>query len=66
MEETFGDMVLKKHYRRKDVEPKFGVKDHYEPSKIIADEKLRFGESQIRLRVTVYPPEVVRKRGNGR
>ena len=65
MERTFGDMVLNRHYRRKDVEPRFGVYDHYEPSKAIADEKLRFAGSQVRLRVTVYPPEVVRKRGMG-
>ena len=57
MEGTFGDVVLRKHYRRKDVEPKFGVNDHYEPSKVIADEKLKFRGNQIRLRVTVYPPD---------
>ncbi|MXZ77089.1 MAG: hypothetical protein F4Z06_02280 [Acidimicrobiia bacterium] len=65
MRNTWGDAVLKKHYGRKDVEPKFDVQDHYEPSKVFADEKLRFGGSQIRLRLTVYPPEVVRSRGKG-
>ncbi len=65
MEGTWGDVVLKKHYRRKDVEPAFDIKDHYEPSKLIADERLKFGGSQVRLRLTVYPPEVVRRRGMG-
>ena len=62
MEGTWGDKVLKNHYRRKDVEPRFDVRDHYEPSKLIADEKLAFGGSHVRLRLTVYPPEVVRRR----
>ena len=62
MEGTWGDRVLKNHYRRKDVEPRFDVKDHYNSSKLIADEKLTFSGSQIRLRLTVYPPEVVRRR----
>ena len=35
MEGTFGDLMLKKHYQRKDVDPKFDVKDHYEPSKVM-------------------------------
>lgn len=62
MEGTWGDLALTKYYRRKDVEPKFEIRDHYEPSKVIADEKLKFRGHQIRLRVTVCPPEVVRKR----
>lgn len=61
MEGTWGDKVLKKHYTRKDAEPKFDVKDHY-PAKVIADEPLKFAGSAVRLRVTVYPPEVVRRR----
>lgn len=62
MEGTWGDQILRNHYRRKDVEPHFDVKNHYEPSKLIADEKLLFSGSQIRLRLTVAPPEVVRRR----
>ena len=62
MEGTWGDAALTKHYRRKDVEPKFDVRDHYEPSKVIADESIHFRGNQLRLRVTVHPPEVVRKR----
>ena len=62
MEGTWGDRALKNHYRRKDAEPQFDVKDHYKPSKLIADEKLMFSGHQIRLRVTVAPAEVVRRR----
>lgn len=64
MEGTWADQVLSKHYRRKDIEPKFEPKDHYAPT-VIADEDLRFGGKEVRLRVTVYPPEVVRRRGQG-
>ena len=62
MEGSWADKVLKNYYRQKDVEPRFKVKDHYGPSKMIADEKLLFGGHNIRLRVTVYPAEVIRRR----
>ncbi|MCQ3812332.1 MAG: ATP-binding protein [Acidimicrobiia bacterium] len=65
MEGTWGDKTLKNHYQRKDVEPKFEVQDHYEPSKLVADESLKFGGNQILLRVTVHPPQIVRSRGMG-
>ena len=65
MEGTWGDVMLKKHYQRKDLDLEFDVKDHYEPSRVIADEKLNFGGSQVRLRLTVYPREVVRRRQMG-
>ena len=65
MEGTWADRVLKKYYRRKGVQPAFDIKDHYGPSRSVADEKINFRGSQLRLRVTVYPPEVVRKRGMG-
>ncbi len=65
MEETRADQILSRYYRRKDVEPKFEPKEHYAPAKIVADEPLPFAGSKVRLRVTVYPPEVVRRRGMG-
>lgn len=65
MEDTWGDATLKKYYRRKDLELNFEVREHYQPSRLIADDRLRFRGNEIRLRVTVHPPEVVRKRGMG-
>lgn len=64
MEGTWADQVLSKHYRRKDVDPPFEAKEHYEP-RVVADEPLMFSGSKVRLRVTVYPPEVARRRGMG-
>ncbi|MCO5996269.1 ATP-binding protein [Actinoallomurus rhizosphaericola] len=64
LEGTFADRELSRHYRRKDVEPKFDTKEHYDP-KLIADEPLTFAGGRVRLRVTVYPPEVIRRRGMG-
>ncbi|GHG14455.1 MULTISPECIES: ATP-binding protein [Amycolatopsis] len=64
MDGTWADQVLSKHYRRKDVDPSFDSKPHYE-SKIFADEVFVFAGSKVRLRVSVYPPEVVRRRGMG-
>jgi hypothetical protein len=64
MEGTWGDFVLGKYYRRKDVDPPFPVADHYAAT-VIADEKLKFRGSDVRLRVTVYPEAVIRRRGAG-
>lgn len=65
MEGTWGDRMLKKHYSRKGVEGPFSAKDHYEPCAVVSDERIRFARHEIRLRVTVYPKEVVRSRGQG-
>ncbi|MCY4134510.1 MAG: ATP-binding protein [bacterium] len=65
MEGTWGDKALSKYYQRKNVEPKFEVENHYEPSKVVTDESLNFGGNQFLLRVTVHPPQVVRSRGMG-
>lgn len=62
-ESSWADSILSKHYK-KDVEPKFDVKDHYVPT-LIADERLTFAGANLRLRVTVYPAEVLRQRGMG-
>ena len=64
MEGTWADTVLAKYYRRKDVDPSFPVQDHYAPD-VVADERLKFRGSEIRLRVTVYPEAVIRRRGLG-
>lgn len=63
-EQSWSDSVLSKHYRKKDTEPAFEPKQHY-PATVIADERLTFAGSHMRLRVTVYPPEVLRRRGMG-
>lgn len=64
MEGTWADTVLAKYYRRKDVDPSFPVQDHYAAT-LVADERLKFRGSEVRLRVSVYPEAVIRRRGLG-
>ncbi|HVF03551.1 MAG TPA: ATP-binding protein [Frankiaceae bacterium] len=64
MDGTNADRILRRHYQRAKVDPSFPLKHHY-PAKVIADETLAFAGSSVRLRLTVYPPEVVRRRGMG-
>jgi hypothetical protein len=60
MEDSFNDVILKSYYKNQDDK----IKDHFEPT-LIADEKIKVGPSFARLRVTLYPKEIIRKRGLG-
>lgn len=65
MKNSFQDKELRSHYfgrlRDKNNEK---VKDHYE-ARIIEDTAIKVEDSSIRLKVTLYPKEVIRKRGLG-
>ena len=62
MEKTFNDEALNLYYTNEKKADR--IKHHYE-AKLIADEKLEIGGFEAQLRVTLFPPEVVRKRGMG-
>jgi hypothetical protein len=62
MERSWADHILNKEIKRDD--GKKGPK-HYAAT-LIGDEIIKVGSESTRLRVTVYPPEVVRQRGKGR
>jgi len=65
MKNSFQDKELKKHYlglTKDKTDEK--VKDHYE-ARIIEEKVIKVENSKIRLRVSLYPKEVIRKRGLG-
>lgn len=62
MERSWTDHVLNKE--RKKEEGKRGSGDHF-PATVIGDELVKVGGFNARLRVTLYPKEVHRKRGMG-
>ncbi len=65
MKNSFQDKELKKHYLgiTKDKNDE-RVKDHYE-ARVIEDKIIKVEGTKIRLRVTLYPKEIIRKRGLG-
>lgn len=67
MERTWADKVLSDE-ARKAAKAKGGPKEkqatHF-PAEVIADEEISVGKSKARLRVTLYPTEVTRRRGLG-
>lgn len=65
MENTWTDHVLTKFYvKEDDATRRKGAVKHY-GAILIADEPIKVKGSNARLRVTLYPPEVTRKRGVG-
>lgn len=66
MKGTWGDTVLTKEKARqsKDNAPRDGVLEHFE-AEVIADVTIPVGTSNARIRVTLYPHEVTRKRYSG-
>lgn len=62
MERTWSDVQLNKEIKRDDL--KKGALAHY-GAVLIGDEPIKVGGSTARLRVTVYPKEVLRQRGKG-
>ncbi|MDC6168395.1 ATP-binding protein [Paucibacter sp. XJ19-41] len=62
LERTWADTVLNKEYKRDDL--KKGVLHHYGAT-VIAEEPVKVGQHSARLRVTLYPKEVLRSRGKG-
>lgn len=63
MEDTWAEDVLNKHPDHRDASKAAGGL-HF-PATVIADEMVRVGPGEARLRVTLYPPEVTRKRFQG-
>lgn len=64
MKNSFQDRELKKYYQELNKEKNEKAKDHYE-ARVIEDKWIKVEESKIRLRVTLYPKEVLRKRQTG-
>lgn len=67
MEHTWADKVLAEH-KKNEAKAKGAsarkLESHF-PAEIIADEPIKVGKSKAQLRVTLYPPEVTRRRGSG-
>lgn len=67
MDRTWADKVLEEAARRQAKERGESTKkvpDHF-GADVIADELIKVGRSRARLRVTLYPPAVTRRRGMG-
>lgn len=62
LERTWADTVLNKEYKRDDL--KKGVLHHYGATPI-GEDIVKVGSNTARLRVTLYPKEVLRRRGLG-
>ena len=56
------DQVLNKEYKREDL--KKGVVQHFGAT-VIGEERVKVGSHEATLRVTLYPKEVLRRRGMG-
>ena len=68
MEKTWADSVLRKELSRaanKDEKAPKEIKDHYPATIITEKEVVSIGGAEATLTVTVYPAEVLRKRGSG-
>lgn len=63
MKNSWADDVLSEHYK-KVKKKESSVKEHY-AAKEIADERIKVADSNARVRITLYPNEVIRKRGLG-
>jgi hypothetical protein len=61
MNDTYNDLILRKYYKKKE-DNKF--QNHYH-ARIIAEEKVTLGINDAVLKITLYPKEVLRKRGLG-
>ncbi|MBB3182298.1 ATP-binding protein [Variovorax sp. Sphag1AA] len=62
LERTWADTVLNKEYKRDDL--KKGVLHHYGAT-TIGEDIVKIGQHAAHLRVTLYPKEVLRRRGLG-
>ncbi|SFE00891.1 ATP-binding protein [Paracidovorax konjaci] len=62
LERTWADVQLNKEYKRDDL--KRGALHHYRAT-TIGEDLVKVGEHTARLRVTLYPKEVLRSRGKG-
>lgn len=62
MENTWADEAIAEHLKQ--AEGAAQVPEHF-PAVVIADEPLKIAGATAQLRVTLYPPEVTRKRGSG-
>lgn len=69
MEGTWADKVIEESLDGGKSEGKGKAKttrpDHHYPGTVLGDETIEVGDAQARLRVTLYPKEVTRKRGLG-
>lgn len=65
MENTWADEVLNAHYPQDDPKKGRSRPRHFQAIPI-TDEPIPIGGSQAHLKLTLYPPEVTRKRGLGR
>lgn len=63
MESTWADKAIAEQLQQKEGGEKQG-QEHF-PAVVIADEPLEIAGASAQLRVTLYPPEVTRKRGSG-
>jgi hypothetical protein len=69
MDRTWADQRLQDEARKAakrnpEPQPKQKLPTHF-PAELIADEAIKVGGSSAQLRVTLYPPEVTRRRGIG-
>jgi hypothetical protein len=64
LKNSFQDKELRKYYQDLNKEKTEKPKDHYE-ARVMEDKWIKVEESKIRLRVTLYPKEVLRKRQLG-
>lgn len=62
LERTWTDQVLSKEYKRDEL--KKGVTQHFGAT-VIGEEPVKVGSNTAMLRVTLYPKEVLRRRGMG-
>ncbi len=65
MENSWSDFTLNKHYKKnkKDNTSKIAQK-HY-AANLIWEEPIKIGREVAKIRITLYPKEVIRKRGKG-
>lgn len=63
MENTWANEAIAEHLKQAE-EAEKKVQEHF-PAVVIADEPLKIAGATAQLRVTLYPPQVTRKRGSG-
>ncbi len=63
MENTWADEAIAEHLKQAEGAEK-KAQEHF-PAVVIADEPLKIAGGTAQLRVTLYPPQVTRKRGSG-
>lgn len=64
MSDTFADQILTKANPEKVTNLKKGALAHFE-ARVLFDQVIKVKESEARLRITMYPEEVTRRRGLG-